>query len=118
MGCVYTSPMLCNIMKAGNINMNSNVNDTFFTSSYSNAANGGIYLQIGKSLIDDYSGESNAEKLKAFLINKNAKLLYCTTGYSEESISLPTLQTFKGTTIMSVDTKVLPSNIKVTYVRT
>lgn len=118
MGCVYTSPMLCNIMKAGNISMNSTVNDTFFTSKYSNSANGGIYLQIEKSLIDDYSGESNAEKLKAFLINKNAKLLYCTTGYSEEPISLPTLQTFKGTTIMSVDTTVLPSNIKVTYVRT
>lgn len=118
MGCVYTSPMLCNIMKAGNISMNTTVNDTFFTSNYSNAANGGIYLQIEKSLIDDYSGESNAEKLKAFLINKNAKLLYCTTGYSEESISLPTLQTFKDTTIMSVDTTVLPSNIKVTYVRT
>lgn len=37
---------------------------------------------------------------------------------TEEPISLPTLQTFKGTTIMSVDTTVLPSNIKVTYVRT
>ena len=98
--------------------MNATVNDTFFTSNYSNAANGGIYLQIEKSLIDDYSGESNAEKLKAFLINKNAKLLYCTTGYSEESISLPTLQTFKDTTIMSVDTTVLPSNIKATYIRT
>ena len=118
MGCVYTSPMLCNIMKAGNINMNSTVNDTFFTSRYSNAANGGIYLQIEKSLIDDYSGESNAEKLKAFLINKNAKLLYCTTGYSEESISLPTLQTFKVTTIMSVDTSIQPSNIKAKYIRT
>ena len=118
MGCVYTSPMLCNIMKAGNISMNATVNDTFFTSNYSNAANGGIYLQIEKSLIDDYSGESNAEKLKAFLINKNAKLLYCTTGYSEESISLPTLQTFKDTTIMSVDTMVLPNNIKATYIRT
>lgn len=118
MGCVYASPMLCNIMKAGDINMNSTVNDTFFTSKYSNAANNGIYLQIEKSLIDDYSGKNNAEKLKAFLINKNAKLLYCTTAYSEESISLPTLQTFKDTTIMSVDTTVLPSNIKVTYVRT
>lgn len=37
---------------------------------------------------------------------------------TEEPVSLPTLQTFKDTTIMSVDTTVLPSNIKATYIRT
>ena len=35
----------------------------------------------------------------------------------EEPISLPTLKTVKGTNIMSVDTSILPSNIKTKYVR-
>lgn len=35
----------------------------------------------------------------------------------EESISLPALKTFKGTSIISVDTSVQPSNIKAKYVR-
>lgn len=118
MSCILSSSMFCNIMKAGDINMNNAVDDSFFTSRYSNQGNGGIYLQIEKSLINGYSGESNAEKLKTFLIDKNAKLLYCTTEYSEETISLPVLKTFKGTSIMSVDTAVLPSNIKVKYIRT
>ena len=37
---------------------------------------------------------------------------------TEESIALPALKTFKGTSIISADTTVLPSNIKVKYVRT
>lgn len=36
---------------------------------------------------------------------------------TEESVSLPTLKTFKGTSIVSVDTFVLPSNIKTKYVK-
>ena len=35
----------------------------------------------------------------------------------EENINLPILKTFKGTNIISVDTAVLPSNIKVNYIR-
>ena len=98
--------------------MNNVVDDSFFISRYSNQGNGDIYLQIEKSLINGYSGESNAEKLKAFLIDKNAKLLYCITEYSEETISLPALKTFKGTNVMSVDTSIQPSNIKANYIRT
>lgn len=37
---------------------------------------------------------------------------------TEESIALPALKTFKGKSIISADTTVLPSNIKVKYVRT
>ena len=37
---------------------------------------------------------------------------------TEENISLPALKTFKGTNVMSVDTAVLPSNIKAKYIRT
>ena len=36
---------------------------------------------------------------------------------TEESVSLPTLKTFKGTNIVSVDTSIQPSNIKAKYVR-
>ena len=36
---------------------------------------------------------------------------------TEEPISLPALKTFKGTTIMSVDTTIQPSNISVTYIK-
>lgn len=35
---------------------------------------------------------------------------------TEESVSLPTLKTFKGTSIMSVNTSIQPSNIKTKYV--
>ena len=35
---------------------------------------------------------------------------------TEESVSLPTLKTFKGTNIVSVDTSIQPSNIKTKYV--
>ena len=36
---------------------------------------------------------------------------------SEENISLPTLKTFKDTSIISVDTSIQPSNIKTKYIR-
>ena len=96
--------------------MNSDADDTFFTSMYSNVANGGIYLQIEKALIDDYSGESNIEKLKLFLLEKQAKLLYCVGEYSEKDISCQLPKTLAKTTIIDVDTTLLPSNIKGKYV--
>lgn len=37
---------------------------------------------------------------------------------TEENISLPSLKTFKGTNVISVDTTVLPSNIKAKFIRT
>lgn len=37
---------------------------------------------------------------------------------TEENISLPALKTFKGTTVMSVDTSIQASNIKANYIRT
>ena len=117
MGCIYRTPMFCNIMKAGSINMNSDANDTFFTSMYSNVANGGIYLQIEKALIDDYSGESNVEKLKLFLLEKQAKLLYCVSEYTEEDISCQLPKTVAKTTIIEADTSLSPSNFKGKYIK-
>lgn len=66
---------------------------------------------------------SSADEFKAFLENQNTAgtpliVDYILSTPVEENVSLPTLQTFKGTTIMSVDTTVLPSNIKATYIRT
>ena len=46
------------------------------------------------------------------------KITYILAESTEENISLPALKTFKGTSIMSVDTTVLPSNIKAKYIRT
>ena len=46
------------------------------------------------------------------------KITYILAESTEETISLPALKTFKGTSIMSVDTAVLPSNIKAKYIRT
>lgn len=64
----------------------------------------------------------SADKFKAFLQEQSAVgtslvLDYILATPIEENVSLPILQTFKDTTIMSADTTVLPSNIKVTYVR-
>ena len=66
---------------------------------------------------------SSADEFKAFLENQNTAgtplIVDCILSTPiEESISLPPLQTFKDTNIISVDTTELPSNIKVTYVRT
>ena len=62
------------------------------------------------------------DDFKAFLTAENTKgtpvkLYYILSTPIEENISLPALKTFKGTTVMSVDTSVLPSNIKTKYVR-
>ena len=46
------------------------------------------------------------------------KVTYILAESTEENISLPALKTFKGTSVMSVDTAVLPSNIKAKYIRT
>lgn len=65
---------------------------------------------------------SSIEEFKTFLANQNtagAPLIvdYILTAPTEKNISLPVLKTFKGTSIISVDTSVQPSNIKAKYVR-
>lgn len=63
------------------------------------------------------------DEWKAKLAEWNAsgnplKVTYILAESTEENISLPALKTFKGTSVMSVDTAVLPSNIKAKYIRT
>lgn len=45
------------------------------------------------------------------------KMYYASRTPTEELISLPTLKTVKGTSIMSVDTTIQPSNMKIKYIR-
>lgn len=59
-----------------------------------------------------------AQENEAWIEENPIDICYILATPTEENISLPPLHTFKDTTIMSVDTTVLPSNIKVTYVRT
>ena len=66
---------------------------------------------------------SSADEFKTFLANQNTAgtpliVDYILTTPTEENIALPALKTFKGKSIISADTSVLPSNIKVKYVRT
>ena len=63
------------------------------------------------------------DEWKAKLAEWNAsgnplKVTYILAESTEENISLPALKTFKGTSVMSVDTAVFPSNIKAKYIRT
>ena len=58
---------------------------------------------------------SSKEELLDYL--GDAIITYILDTPTEEPISLPTLKTFKGTTIMSVDTSIQPSNIKTKYVK-
>ena len=60
------------------------------------------------------------DEWKAFLDTLETPLAvnYILATPTEENISLPALKTFKGTSVMSVDTAVLPSNIKAKYIRT
>lgn len=96
---------------------------TYRYGSFSNITEQGFLVQHGAGVTNIYirmlnEEISNITAFKTWLSENNVTVYYQMLAPTEESISLPTLQTFKDTTIMSVDTTVLPSNIKVTYVRT
>ena len=64
----------------------------------------------------------SADEFKAFLQEQSAAgtslvLDYVLSSPIEENVSLPALKTFKGTSVMSVDTSLQPSNIKAKYVK-
>lgn len=90
--------------------------------SLSNATEQGFFVQRGgiTNLYIRMFNEDIADiaAFKTWLSENNVMIYYQMAIPTEEPISLPTLQTFKGTTIMSVDTTVLPSNIKAKYIRT
>lgn len=66
----------------------------------------------------EYVPDLELSTFKTWLSTNNVKIVYPLAAPTEESIALPALKTFKGKSIISADTTVLPSNIKVKYVRT
>lgn len=88
--------------------------------SFSNTTEQGFFVQRGAGVTNIYIRMLNEDiaAFKTWLSENNVTIYYQMATPTEELISLPTLQTFKDTTIMSVDTTVLPSNIKATYIRT
>ena len=65
----------------------------------------------------EYVPDLETATFKNWLSENNVKLTYPIATPTEENISLPALKTFKGTSIISVDTSVQPSNIKAKYVK-
>jgi|GEM_PF-3350391 len=65
----------------------------------------------------EYVPDLETATFKNWLSENNVKITYPIATPTEENISLPALKTFKGTSIISVDTSVQPSNIKAKYVR-
>lgn len=73
---------------------------------------GKLRLMILKSRLESISIAS----LKKWFGENNADLYYRLLTPTEEPIELPNIPTHKGTTIMEVDTSLLPSNMEATYV--
>lgn len=73
----------------------------------------GLRIIIGTEYVSDL----DITTFKTWLSANNVKIIYPIATPTEESISLPALKTFKGTSIMSVNTTIQPSNIKTKYVR-
>ena len=73
----------------------------------------GLRIIIGAEYVPDL----DVTTFKTWLSANNVKIIYPIATPTEESISLPALKTFKGTSIMAVDTTIQPSNIKTKYVR-
>ena len=74
----------------------------------------GLRIIIGAEYVPDL----DVTTFKTWLSANNVKFVYPIATPTEEPISLPALKTFKGTTIISVDTSIQPSNIKGKYIRT
>ncbi|MBR5228073.1 MAG: hypothetical protein IKV94_05510 [Clostridia bacterium] len=108
---IQSTPMLCNRFPAGDIVMNRNAEDSFVTSRYGIK----IYGQIQKSLIDNYTGESEKDRLIQYFSDNYTEVEYVLNTSSTEVIELPDLPTFKGTTIIEVLTDVSPSSTVVNY---
>ena len=72
-----------------------------------------IFFRINKSRLN---GETVSD-MKSWLSVNNIQIYYILSTPVEESIIVPELKTVKGTSIMSVNTIISPSNIKAKYVR-
>ena len=63
----------------------------------------------------DYLGFTTLEEMNEWLANNPTYIYYGSNKTSEETIELPNIPTNKGTTIIEVDTNILPSNMEVEY---
>lgn len=72
---------------------------------------------IEQTSLTDSEIVSIANEWLSTLSDKDKEIYMILDMPTEENISLPALKTFKGTSIISVDTSVQPSNIKAKYVR-
>ena len=101
-----------------NRNSLSNRNTVFITTSsepvsmWVGATSDMVYW-IG---ILDVLGLTTKDEFNEWLANNPTYLLYA-TNYDplEETIELPNIPTLKGTTLLSIDTKIQPSNLEVVY---
>ena len=67
--------------------------------------------------VTSYNAETWANFVKEQYDNGTPIIIsYVLTTPTEETIELPTIPTFKGTTIIEVDTDILPSNMEVIYI--
>lgn len=62
---------------------------------------------------DDIS--TAVDKFRIWLADNPTYIYYPTSTPTEETIELPNIPTHKGTTVIEVDTSILPSNMEVTY---
>lgn len=59
--------------------------------------------------------QTTVEEFKEWLVNNKPSIYYPIATPIEETIELPNIPTIKGTTILSVDTTIQPSNLEVVY---
>ncbi|MBQ3817142.1 MAG: hypothetical protein II802_02575, partial [Clostridia bacterium] len=77
------------------------------------------YIGLNRARIGAIAGDTDAQliaKANEYLQTLSEKIIYYPRRTpTEETIELPDIPTFRGTTIFEVDTTVQPSNIKVIY---
>lgn len=107
---VHLSPILSNRAVNGNIVADSNIGQARIYQGY---------FQIRVKYPDGITNaNTKAEKRVAYnqwLSNHNIDLIYRLNTPTEETIELPDIPTFRGTTTYSVDTNIQPSNMYIMY---
>ena len=100
---------------------NNNVESVKCTGVIKDETSGLFNIEVLKSRIgylDTDTSQEGVSKLKSWLQLNNITLQWVKNEYSqsiEETINIPQLETFKGTTIFDSETTIKPSEIKVDY---
>ena len=94
------------------------------TNTYSTASfESGVYrfssntdvTQITGTRLYVSSSHTTVEEFKQWLSENKPSIYYPLATPTEKTMELPNIPTIKGTNIIEVDTKILPSNMEVTY---